>query len=627
MARDAVGDVDDPRVGRDPGHDAVADADEVVVVAVVGEEGDDRRHGARVYSSGAGGSARGWHRACARPRGRVAHRAWPTFDDNADGDVPSGLPPDQPEEEPLGVAGAGARGRGRARARPRRDARDPHRGRPARGRLSAARTVATGAFDFADRAPYRRSHGRAALRDGRPDPDLRALRPARHALRRRVAPVLRREAGLRRPPELVPDRARSGSSSDDGDDDAPDDGEPQAASPRAAAAPAPHGAVSPPLGARPRRRAARRRARRACGRPPRRRARSPARAAPRSSPGPIDTSRGPSSVPAAAWKKRADEADVKVATSAPSAAARARSSSGSATVRYSASTSTSRAALAQRVGQHVAGLLGAGDERAADAAARERLDQPLGDRARGHDVGLDPVLAQRARRAGADDGDRRPGQRARVAHPAQQLVGAVGARDAQQVVGRQVGHVGRQRLDADRRRLDHRRAELAQPRGQGAGLRARARDGDVRRRAGARRRRPAPRAARPPAPTSVMAGARTAAAAAAAAISRSGARTVRWSGSVPRSTTAAGSSGSRPAATSCSAMRGKRAHAHVEDERPREGGERRPVDRRLGLGRVLVAGDEGHGAGHPALGDRDPGARRRRDDCPRRLECVAGRRG
>ena len=56
----------------------------------------------------------------------------------------------------------------------------------------------------------------------------------------------------------------------------------------------------------------------------------------------------------------------------------------------------------------------------------------------------------------------------------------------------------------------------------------------------------------------------------------------------------------------------QRAHAHVEDERPREGGERRPVDRRVGLGRVLVAGDERHGAGHAALGHRDPGARGRR---------------
>ncbi len=48
-------------------------------------------------------------------------------------------------------------------------------------------------------------------------------------------------------------------------------------------------------------------------------------------------------------------------------------------------------------------------------------------------------------------------------------------------------------------------------------------------------------------------------------------------------------------------------HAHVEDERSGEGGERRPVDRRLGLLRVLVAGDEGDGARVVAVGDRDAG--------------------
>ena len=53
------------------------------------------------------------------------------------------------------------------------------------------------------------------------------------------------------------------------------------------------------------------------------------------------------------------------------------------------------------------------------------------------------------------------------------------------------------------------------------------------------------------------------------------------------------------------------AHAHVEDERAREGRQRRPVDGGLRLLGVLVAGHEGHRAGHPALGDRDPGIGRR----------------
>ena len=47
VARDAVGQVDDPRLGGDARDDAVADADEVVVDAVVGQERDDRWHGLR----------------------------------------------------------------------------------------------------------------------------------------------------------------------------------------------------------------------------------------------------------------------------------------------------------------------------------------------------------------------------------------------------------------------------------------------------------------------------------------------------------------------------------------------------------------------------------------------------
>ncbi len=47
--------------------------------------------------------------------------------------------------------------------------------------------------------------------------------------------------------------------------------------------------------------------------------------------------------------------------------------------------------------------------------------------------------------------------------------------------------------------------------------------------------------------------------------------------------------------------------AHVEDEGAREGGERPPVERRLGLLGVLVAGHEGDRGGVVAVGDRDPG--------------------
>ena len=55
------------------------------------------------------------------------------------------------------------------------------------------------------------------------------------------------------------------------------------------------------------------------------------------------------------------------------------------------------------------------------------------------------------------------------------------------------------------------------------------------------------------------------------------------------------------------------AHAHVEDERAGEGGQRRPVDERVGLGGVLVAGDERDRCREAALRDRDAGVRRCRD--------------
>ena len=62
-----------------------------------------------------------------------------------------------------------------------------------------------------------------------------------------------------------------------------------------------------------------------------------------------------------------------------------------------------------------------------------------------------------------------------------------------------------------------------------------------------------------------------------------------------------------------SAISGRLLDAHVEHERAREAGERLPVERRLGLLRILVAGDEGDRRGVVAMGDRDPGVGRRGD--------------
>ena len=55
------------------------------------------------------------------------------------------------------------------------------------------------------------------------------------------------------------------------------------------------------------------------------------------------------------------------------------------------------------------------------------------------------------------------------------------------------------------------------------------------------------------------------------------------------------------------------AHAHVEDERAREGGDRRPVQAVLGIHRIRVAGDERHGARDAPMGDRDARVRARGD--------------
>jgi hypothetical protein len=57
----------------------------------------------------------------------------------------------------------------------------------------------------------------------------------------------------------------------------------------------------------------------------------------------------------------------------------------------------------------------------------------------------------------------------------------------------------------------------------------------------------------------------------------------------------------------------QRADAHVEDERAGKRRERRPVERGLRLGGILVPRHEGDAAGHVAMGDRDAGVRRRRD--------------
>ena len=113
-------------------------------------------------------------------------------------------------------------------------------------------------------------------------------------------------------------------------------------------------------------------------------------------------------------------------------------------------------------------------------------------------------------------------------------------------------------------------------------------------------------------PITTTAGGAASATLAAAGRCPSFASTVRWPGRVPRSTAAAGS-GVAPAAVSDATISRQALHAHVEDERSRESRQRLPVERRLLLGRVLVAGDEGDGGRVVAVGHRDARVRGPRD--------------
>ena len=280
--------------------------------------------------------------------------------------------------------------------------------------------------------------------------------------------------------------------------------------------------------------------------------------------GPIETSRGPSSVPAAAWKKRTDEALGErrvVGARAPRRGPRrpaARRPCGRARA-----TSTSAPRVAQRVGQDVAGLLRrarsarGGTGSSASASTSASADRRARARCRAR------CRARAAPRAvpGPIDRDRRPGERARVAaRGAKSCVDAVGRGQAEQVVGRR-GRASStaQRLDADRRRLDDVGAErrAAAPRAPLACARARV-TATVRPASGPRRRaRRARRRAPRPGPTTVIDGGAHCGVRARSAIVASVARTRALVGQRPalddrhRLVRRRG-----PPAISCSAMRG-----------------------------------------------------------------------
>ena len=186
---------------------------------------------------------------------------------------------------------------------------------------------------------------------------------------------------------------------------------------------------------------------------------------------------------------------------------------------------------------------------ASDSARR------LADRALRHDVGLDAASADRVGGAGPDHRDATARERSRVAPAGEQAVEeqprAVGRRQHQQVVcGRDPGSRPRAARSRSRARRRLGRRARAGPIASALAWRGRARDDD--RQTGqrpvgraSRAHRPAP----PPAPTTVTAGAWIAGARRRARRCRRGMpRTTRCDGSVPRSMTAAGSSGERPSA-------------------------------------------------------------------------------
>ena len=246
------------------------------------------------------------------------------------------------------------------------------------------------------------------------------------------------------------------------------------------------------------------------------------------------------------------------------------------------------------------------------------LDHPLGDGAVRDDVGDDAVLAQRAGGARPHGGDAVAAQRAGVAPLAlergEQLVGAVGGGDDDQVEAGEDRQVGFQRAGADGGRLDDVGAELAQAGGERGRLGAGAGDGD----------RPAVQ--RPPRqPLELLAergdGAddgdrRRGDADLRGPLGDGGEGRVRRALAGDRAALDDRDRlvGGAAAVDQPGADPRQRAHAHVEDERAGEARQRVPVE--LGAVAGLVAGDERDAGGDVAVRDRDA-ARRRARRCPR----------
>ena len=255
-----------------------------------------------------------------------------------------------------------------------------------------------------------------------------------------------------------------------------------------------------------------------------------------------------------------------------------------------------RATLAQAVRQDVAGLGRPRDQDALAAHVGQRLEQALGHEALGHHVRAHPVPLELGGGAGTDGGDGGAGERPRVAAERVEVgADAVRAREADQVIGLRPGEQNGARLDPDRGRLEHLGAQLAQPRGEAAGLVAGARDRDdlaVQRTALEPGERVAERSDRADHGNGRRPKARLADAFGDLG-ERGGDRALARQ-------SAAGDHGRRllrvaPCRAEPLGDQREVADAHVEDERAGEAGQGVPVEHRLLLAGILVAGDEGDG--------------------------------
>ena len=218
---------------------------------------------------------------------------------------------------------------------------------------------------------------------------------------------------------------------------------------------------------------------------------------------------------------------------------------------------------------------------------------------------------------GPDRGDPDAGERPSVAtrrsEPVEQQPHAVRARQADEVIGAELGRSTRERDDPDRGRLDDGRAERAEPGreparlgpcpGDGdppAGERRTAKPLESRAERGHRPEHGDRRRLDPGVPADV--GDR---------LQRRGDRALV--GQRPALHERSGLGGGAPARDETLGDRGELTDAHVDDERPGKAGKRRPVKRRLRFRRVLVTGDERDRARGVAVGHGDPGVGRRRD--------------